>query len=88
MCAQMHARPAQLRRVARTATGIARRAVKAGGTAAALVVADAANARRAERRHPLVYSPAAARSRWALSVRSQVNSGSSRPKCPYAAVFA
>ena len=33
------------------------------------------------------YSPAAARSVWALSVRSQVNSGSSRPKCPYAAVF-
>lgn len=28
------------------------------------------------------YSPAAARSAWALSVRSQVNSGSSLPKCP------
>ncbi len=33
------------------------------------------------------YSPAAARSAAALSVRSQENSGSSRPKCPYAAVF-
>ncbi len=31
--------------------------------------------------------PAAARSTAALSVRSQLNSGSSRPKCPYAAVF-
>lgn len=43
--------------------------------------------------HPLVgvavpYSPAAARSAAALSVLSQVNSGSSRPKWPYAAVFA
>ena len=34
-----------------------------------------------------LYSPAAARSVWILSVRSHVNSGSSRPKCPYAAVF-
>ena len=31
--------------------------------------------------------PAAAFSASALSVASQVNSGSSRPKCPYAAVF-
>jgi hypothetical protein len=36
---------------------------------------------------PGFYSPAAARSACALSVRSQVNSGSSRPKWPYAAVF-
>ncbi len=34
-----------------------------------------------------LYSPAAARSAAALSVFSQVNSGSSRPKWPYAAVF-
>lgn len=33
------------------------------------------------------YSPAAARSAWDLSVRSHENSGSSRPKWPYAAVF-
>src|SRR4249919_1831133 len=33
-------------------------------------------------------SPAAARSRSALSVRSHVKSRSSRPKWPYAAVFA
>jgi hypothetical protein len=33
------------------------------------------------------YRPAAARSAATLSVRSQLNSGSSRPKCPYAAVF-
>ena len=32
--------------------------------------------------------PAAARSASALSVRSHVKSRSSRPKCPYAAVFA
>ena len=32
-----------------------------------------------------VYSPAAAFNAAALSVRSQVNSGSSRPKWPYAA---
>ena len=31
--------------------------------------------------------PASARSAWALSVRSHVNSGSVRPKCPNAAVF-
>lgn len=34
------------------------------------------------RRARPAYSPAAARSAWALSVRSQENSGSSRPKCP------
>ena len=33
------------------------------------------------------FKPAAARNTAALSVASQVNSGSSRPKCPYAAVF-
>jgi hypothetical protein len=32
-------------------------------------------------------TPASAASASALSVFSQVNSGSSRPKCPYAAVF-
>ena len=35
--------------------------------------------------HQNVYSPAAAFNAAALSVRSQVNSGSSRPKWPYAA---
>ncbi len=34
------------------------------------------------------FSPAALRSALALSVRSQVNSRSLRPKWPYAAVFA
>jgi len=34
------------------------------------------------------FRPAAARRMAALSVRSQVNSGSSRPKWPYAAVLA
>lgn len=41
--------------------------------------------RKAEKPRALraaAYSPAAARSAAALSVRSQVNSGSSRPKCP------
>ena len=38
-------------------------------------------------RHPYCYKPAFARNSAALSVRSQLNSGSSRPKCPYAAVF-
>jgi hypothetical protein len=33
------------------------------------------------------YNPASARSALALSVRSHVNSGSVRPKCPNAAVF-
>lgn len=39
-----------------------------------------------ERFGPGLYSPAAARSAAALSVRSQVISGSDRPKCPNAAV--
>src|SRR5206468_7622922 len=44
---------------------------------------------REDRRHEqqLLQRPAAARSAEALSVRSQVNSGSLRPKCPNAAVF-
>ena len=40
-----------------------------------------------DRRRDTNYSPASARRAFALSVRSHVNSGSVRPKCPNAAVF-
>jgi hypothetical protein len=64
-----------------------------GGSVDATKIAIITTAARAtavamgNRFKPAGYSPAPFLSAAALSVRSQVNSGSVRPKCPKAAVF-